>query len=1108
MGDWFGLGIMIQVRDFASQGLAQVTNAFNSTRQAIDNFSSQSSESLRGLSDTAEQHFQSMTIAGLGMQQAGSQFLNFSNSMISPLKNITSEVVKTSAQFENWKKTLKALYKDEDLASQKLDWGMKLASTTPFEVSDVTEALIAFKAIGAEADTVLTSTNGVKQSVLEFVGDLASLRPDVGLSGVMMGVRNLIGGDGGKSLKMRMDMDLEAILGRNFGDTTEQIMQDLADVSGKIANGLMGELEGTWDQIVSNLEDQKTRFFKAMGDAGVFDAVKGSLKSFADVISSIDDAKMARIGKNLSEAFTMIWKPIDFVVKGLSNMAKVIIELASSNSFLGKLVTGFLAVGGAVTGLIGVVLIFGGSLITTISSLGLFLLALRNASSTMGGVRVMFQLLGNTVASTLTKLMSFAGGLALAFALWHYDVGGIRTVATNFINTIADAFQRSTELANMGAKDMINAMNKLDMTNFGDRLTYRLLQVQVFWKALCEAWNDYTLSEETFKKVEALGLLPLLNTILDFKMKFDAFWKGFKQGFKEVSSVLVAIFSKVGEAVGHVLNFLLPINTEIKKTKKAVGEGLNLVPWEIFGTMIGGIASVFATAMIASKVFGIAKAIGSLGLTILKLPFKILFNIGGAINFVLGIVGKLGGVISKLLPWVFNFAKGLMSLGMAHPVIAVIVLVLSALLPLFIRLWKESESFREGVIALGTNLLSILGMVGLGILSVIGTIITGVIGVVTVIAQVLATVGVIVGSVVAIVSTIVASVVAFIVGLIATAVSTIITTITLIVATVQTVGLIISGVFQTAFAIVQGIIQTFLAVVKAVMTGDFKSLGSTIKGIWKGVGDNIRAIWQGVATKVKSIWQGVQSFLSGLWGGMKSLWSGICNGIKSAGTNVVNGIKSAWRGVTGFFSGIWSGIKSGASSMFSWISSKFSWLSDKITSAKTAMSKIGSGISSVFGKKDGSHANGLSYVPYDGYVAELHKGEMVLTAQESKKYRKQSKGLLDDMIKLNPTLEESNKSVNPVSPINLPTPKSVDNKVELNQLSNVNPIILGNTSPNTNASKEPQSVDNSITFSEGSIVFNVQNGTDLDLDSVAKDLMKKIQREMQLRSTLRYNPVV
>ena len=35
-------------------------------------------------------------------------------------------------------------------------------------------------------------------------------------------------------------------------------------------------------------------------------------------------------------------------------------------------------------------------------------------------------------------------------------------------------------------------------------------------------------------------------------------------------------------------------------------------------------------------------------------------------------------------------------------------------------------------------------------------------------------------------------------------------------------------------------------------------------------------------------------------------------------------------------------------------------------------------------KKNGSHAGGLSYVPFDNYMAELHKGERVLTAEENK----------------------------------------------------------------------------------------------------------------------------
>lgn len=38
---------------------------------------------------------------------------------------------------------------------------------------------------------------------------------------------------------------------------------------------------------------------------------------------------------------------------------------------------------------------------------------------------------------------------------------------------------------------------------------------------------------------------------------------------------------------------------------------------------------------------------------------------------------------------------------------------------------------------------------------------------------------------------------------------------------------------------------------------------------------------------------------------------------------------------------------------------------------------------------DGSHANGLANVPFDGYIGELHKGERVLTAEENKDYNRE-----------------------------------------------------------------------------------------------------------------------
>lgn len=69
-------------------------------------------------------------------------------------------------------------------------------------------------------------------------------------------------------------------------------------------------------------------------------------------------------------------------------------------------------------------------------------------------------------------------------------------------------------------------------------------------------------------------------------------------------------------------------------------------------------------------------------------------------------------------------------------------------------------------------------------------------------------------------------------------------------------------------------------------------------------------------------------------------------------------------------------------SLINGINSKIGTLSTKVGVVKGLMNQLGSG-----GTVSGSHAAGLSYVPFDGYLAQLHRGEMVLTALEAKAYR-------------------------------------------------------------------------------------------------------------------------
>lgn len=82
---------------------------------------------------------------------------------------------------------------------------------------------------------------------------------------------------------------------------------------------------------------------------------------------------------------------------------------------------------------------------------------------------------------------------------------------------------------------------------------------------------------------------------------------------------------------------------------------------------------------------------------------------------------------------------------------------------------------------------------------------------------------------------------------------------------------------------------------------------------------------------------------------------------------IMNGIAAAWGGLVSWFTGLWDGL--------------FGNRTVNVNVNATSSSGV-----------DGSHAGGLSYVPFDGYIAELHRGEMVLTADESDAYRRGNSG--------------------------------------------------------------------------------------------------------------------
>lgn len=84
-----------------------------------------------------------------------------------------------------------------------------------------------------------------------------------------------------------------------------------------------------------------------------------------------------------------------------------------------------------------------------------------------------------------------------------------------------------------------------------------------------------------------------------------------------------------------------------------------------------------------------------------------------------------------------------------------------------------------------------------------------------------------------------------------------------------------------------------------------------------------------------------------------------------AGGNVVSSIKA--------------GIASAWESLVNWFEEKWA--------ALFGNRNVNVGVNFGGGGADGSHASGLDYVPFDNYMARLHKGETVLNAEDARSYR-------------------------------------------------------------------------------------------------------------------------
>lgn len=172
---------------------------------------------------------------------------------------------------------------------------------------------------------------------------------------------------------------------------------------------------------------------------------------------------------------------------------------------------------------------------------------------------------------------------------------------------------------------------------------------------------------------------------------------------------------------------------------------------------------------------------------------------------------------------------------------------------------------------------------------------------------------------------------------------------------IQIITVLGNGIYQMLPTVAQSALQIVLTLVSKLnenLPQMLDTAGQMLIAFVEGVSEHLPDIMLAAASIVETLLTYFIEHLPDIVEGAMQMGDAVIDGI-------IDGISAAWDSLVSWFNGLWDNLFGSRS------------VNVDVNSSGT----------------DGSHAGGLDYVPYNNYVANLHRGEMVLTAREAEKYR-------------------------------------------------------------------------------------------------------------------------
>lgn len=177
---------------------------------------------------------------------------------------------------------------------------------------------------------------------------------------------------------------------------------------------------------------------------------------------------------------------------------------------------------------------------------------------------------------------------------------------------------------------------------------------------------------------------------------------------------------------------------------------------------------------------------------------------------------------------------------------------------------------------------------------------------------------------------------------------------------IQIITVLGNGIYQMLPTVAQSALQIVLTLVSKLnenLPQMLDTAGQMLIAFVEGVSEHLPDIMLAAASIVETLLTYFIEHLPDIVEGAMQMGDAVIDGI-------IDGISVAWDGLVSWFNGLWDSLFGNRS------------VNVDVNSSGTT----------------GGRAGGLDYVPYNNYVANLHRGEMVLTADEADAYRRGNSG--------------------------------------------------------------------------------------------------------------------